>query len=72
MEFVLNHLQRPLLRMLPRKKDEIGRERPHFFADDPPKSFVGSLPPSQLMRIDVLRGRMCRSKDLSERMSDIL
>ena len=53
MEFVLKRLQRPLLQKSPRKKGRIGRERPHFFADDPPKSFVGSLPPSQLMRVDV-------------------
>jgi hypothetical protein len=38
------------------QKSQIGRERPHFFADDPPKSFVGSLPPSHALRVDVLRG----------------
>src|ERR1700682_3156192 len=27
------------------KKDKIGGERPHFWAVNPPKSFVGSLPP---------------------------
>ena len=27
------------------KKDQIGWERPHFSAVNPPKSFVGSLPP---------------------------
>src|SRR5208282_2585198 len=29
----------------PWKKHRNGRERPHFLADDPPKGFVGSLPP---------------------------
>jgi len=29
----------------PHKKVRNGRERPHFLADDPPKSSVGSLPP---------------------------
>jgi hypothetical protein len=28
------------------KKSQIGRERPHFFGFQPPKKFVGSLPPS--------------------------
>jgi len=70
MEFVLKHLQRPHLRMLPRKKDQIGRERPHFFADDPPKSFLGSLPPSQALRGNVLRGdcagpRICQTECLT-------
>ncbi len=27
-------------------KHQIGRERPHFFGFQPPKKFVGSLPPS--------------------------
>ena len=29
-----------------KEKDQIGWERPHFLAVNPPKSFVGSLPPS--------------------------
>ena len=28
------------------QKRQIGRERPHFFGFQPPKKFVGSLPPS--------------------------
>ena len=28
------------------KKHQIGRERPHFFGFQPPKKFMGSLPPS--------------------------
>ena len=28
------------------KKVQVGRERPHFFGFQPPKKFVGSLPPS--------------------------
>jgi hypothetical protein len=32
-------------RKSPWQKGKIGRERPHFFAAKPPKSFVGSLPP---------------------------
>ena len=71
-EFVLKDLRRPSLRKSPRKTGQIGRERPHFFADEPPKSFVGSLPPSQALHVDVLRGCLCRPKDLSDRMSDIL
>lgn len=27
------------------EKGQIGRERPHFFGFQPPKKFVGSLPP---------------------------
>ncbi len=30
----------------PWEKSQIGRERPHFFGFQPPKKFVGSLPPS--------------------------
>jgi len=30
----------------PWKKHKIGRERPHFFGFEPPKKFLGSLPPS--------------------------
>jgi hypothetical protein len=33
-------------RKSPWKKHKIGRERPHFFGFQPPKKFVGSLPPS--------------------------
>ena len=51
---------------------EVGRERPHFSADDPPKSFVGSLSPSQLMRVDVLRVCKNNPRSLSDSMSDIL
>jgi len=29
----------------PWEKVQIGRERPHFLAVDPPKRFLGSLPP---------------------------
>jgi hypothetical protein len=32
-------------RKSPWKKGQIGRERPHFFGFQPPKKFVGSLPP---------------------------
>jgi len=71
-EFVLKRLQRPPLRKSPRKKGQIGRERPHFFADDPPKSFLGSLPPSQVLRVDVLRGCMRKPNNLSDKVSDIL
>ena len=39
-------------RKSPRKKHQIGRERPHFFGFQPPKKFVGSLPPT--------RPRSCR------------
>jgi hypothetical protein len=31
--------------MSPWKKHQNGRERPHFFGFQPPKKFVGSLPP---------------------------
>jgi hypothetical protein len=71
-EFVSNYLQRLPLRKSPRKKVQIGRERPHFFADDPPESSVGSLPPSEGLRVDDLRGCICGPKNLSDRMSDIL
>jgi hypothetical protein len=30
-------------------KHQIGRERPHFFGFQPPKKFVGSLPPDTLI-----------------------
>src|SRR6266849_5657717 len=71
-EFVLKDLQRPPPRKSPRKKGQIGRERPHFFAVNPPKSFLGSLPPLLVLRVDVLRGCLSWSKDLSDKMSDIL
>src|ERR1700688_1646104 len=32
-------------RKSPWKKRQIGRERPHFFGFQPPKKFMGSLPP---------------------------
>src|SRR2546428_12741292 len=32
---------------------------PHFFALNPPKSFVGSLPPSHALRVDVFCAVAC-------------
>ena len=34
-----------------RKKTQIGRERPHFFGFQPPKKFLGSLPPWALFPV---------------------
>ncbi len=44
-EFVSKHLQLRPLRKSPRKKVQIGRERPHFFAAKPPKSSAGRSRP---------------------------
>ncbi len=33
------------MRKVTQKKNQIGRERPHFFGFQPPKKFVASLPP---------------------------
>src|SRR6266481_5973919 len=54
----------------PWKKGQIGRERPHFFGFQPPKKFLGSLPPSQALRVDELRGdcagtRPCQTRCLT-------
>jgi hypothetical protein len=49
-ELVLKDLRKPNPRNLPRKTGQIGRERPHFFAVNPPKSFWGSLPPARSLR----------------------
>jgi ubiquinone biosynthesis protein COQ9 len=49
------------------------RERPHFLADDPPKSSVGSLPPSQAPRANAYCVVALGSPEyLSDNMSDIL
>src|ERR1700719_1986411 len=56
----------------PWKKHQIGRERPHFFGFQPPKKFVGSLPPSQELRGRVLRGCIHRPENLSDKTSDTL
>ncbi len=46
---------------------------PHFFADDPPKSFVGSLPPSHALRANAYCAFALGSpENLSDNMSDIL
>jgi len=60
-QLVLKRLQRDPLRKSPRRKGQVGRERAHFFADDPPKSSLGSLPPSEALRVDVLRDRTGRA-----------
>jgi len=44
---------------------------PHFFADDPPKSFVGSLPPSQTNARRCFARLHMSTQGLSDRMSDI-
>jgi hypothetical protein len=62
-EFVLKDLQGPPPRKLPCKIAQIGRERPHFFVEDPPKGFVGSLPPSQTICVDDLRGLLVRIRE---------
>jgi hypothetical protein len=49
-ELVLKDLRKPNPRNLPHKTGQIGRERPHFFAVNPPKSFWGSLPPARSLR----------------------
>jgi hypothetical protein len=36
---------------------------PHFFVEDPPKGFVGSLPPSQTICVDDLRGLLVRIRE---------
>src|SRR5579859_7142145 len=45
---------------------------PHFFGFQPPKKFMGSLPPSQELRGRVLRGCIHRPEDLSDKRSDNL
>ena len=35
---------------MPGVKIQIGRERPHFLGFQPPKKFVGSLPPGRRVR----------------------
>jgi hypothetical protein len=56
-----------------RAKPCVGRERPHFLADDPPKSSVGSLPPSQAPRANAYCVvALGSSESLSDNMSDIL
>jgi predicted transcriptional regulator len=55
-----------------RKKIQIGRERPHFFGFQPPKKFVGSLPPSQEIWGRVLRGCIHRPENLSDKKCDNL
>src|SRR6266478_5081754 len=47
MKLIVKDLQAPSLRKSPRKKGQIGRERPHFFGFQPPKKFLGSLPPTR-------------------------
>src|SRR5260370_16596852 len=52
---------------------QIGRERPHFLAVNPPKSFFGSLPPSSALRTNAYCAVALGSpKKLSDNMSDIL
>ena len=43
-----------------------------LFCERPAQKFLGSLPPLQALRVDVLRSRICVLKDLSDGMSDIL
>jgi hypothetical protein len=45
MKCFLKDLPQPGQRKSPRKKLQIGRERPYFFGFQPPKKFSGSLPP---------------------------
>ena len=45
MPFVRSRKRKVTAPKSPRKKHQIGRERPHFFGFQPPKKFVGSLPP---------------------------
>ena len=49
-ELVLKDLRKLNPRNLQRKTGQIGRERPRFFAVNPPKSFWGSLPPARSLR----------------------
>src|SRR6266852_3110747 len=52
---------------------QIGRERPHFLAVNPPKSFFGSLPPSEALRTNACCAVALGSpKKLSDNLSDIL
>jgi hypothetical protein len=39
------------------EKNKIGRERPHFFGFQPPKKFVGSLPPDTVVAFRFYRAR---------------
>lgn len=72
-QFVLERLQRPPLRMSPREKGQIERERPHFFDPEPPKKFSGELPPLAATRPNAYRAVAWGSpEDLSDRMSDSL
>ncbi len=40
-------------------KHQIGRERPHFFGFQPPKKFVGSLPPDTLVACRRFAAQRC-------------
>ena len=44
------------------KKNQNGRERPHFFGFQPPKKFVGSLPPGTLVACSTLAARRKNKK----------
>ena len=44
------------------EKNKIGRERPHFFGFQPPKKFVGSLPPGTLVACSSLAARRKNKK----------
>jgi hypothetical protein len=66
-------LQQLPLRKSPRKTGQNGRERPRFFADEPPKSSVESLPPSKALRANAYCAvAWGSSENLSDNMSDIL
>jgi hypothetical protein len=47
MPFVRSRKRKVTAPKSPRKKHQIGRERPHFFGFQPPKKFVGALPPTR-------------------------
>jgi hypothetical protein len=53
-------------------KNQNGRERPHSFGFQPPKKFVGSLPPSKELRASVLFGCIHRRENLSDKRPDTL
>ena len=44
------------------EKNKNGRERPHFFGFQPPKKFVGSLPPGTLVACSSLAARRKNQK----------
>ena len=71
-EFVSNYLQQLPLRKSRARKVKSGGSDPTLFRTIRPRVPWGRLPPPQALRVDDFRGCICGSKNLSDRMSDIL